>query len=329
MVSHSPLGAVADGSRKLSVTTGPGAVICPRTQGFPELVRPRRVVTLSPRQCAPTKDQTVKPPANKAADDLQAASRLPVDSPPANSPPVNSPLAQSPLPQPLPVIPLSIKHWPAADRPRERLMQSGPGHVSDAELLAVVLGRGVAGVSALDLARQLLHRFGGMRGVLNAPPAALEALHGLGPGKSSVLTAVRECCCRYMGEKLMTGRAITSPADSQDFLIARLRDRPHEVFCCVFLDNRHRVLAFEELFRGTIDSTTVYPREVVRQALQRNAAALILAHNHPSGVPEPSEADRLITRRIRDALDLVDVRLLDHFVIGDGACVSLASRGLL
>ena len=123
--------------------------------------------------------------------------------------------------------------------------------------------------------------------------------------------------------------AIGSPADSQDFLLARLRDRPHEVFCCLFLDNRHRVLAFEELFRGTIDNTTVYPREVVRQALHRNAAAVILAHNHPSGVPEPSDADRLITRRIRDALELVDVRLLDHFVVGDGACVSLASRGLL
>jgi DNA repair protein RadC len=144
-----------------------------------------------------------------------------------------------------------------------------------------------------------------------------------------MLTAARECCCRYMGEKLATGKTISSPADSQDFLLARLRDRPHEVFCCIFLDNRHRVLAFEELFQGTIDSTTVYPREVVRQALQRNAAALILAHNHPSGVPEPSDADRLITRRIRDALELVDVRLLDHFVVGDGTCVSLASRGLL
>lgn len=223
----------------------------------------------------------------------------------------------------------SIKHWPAAERPRERLVAGGPALLSDAELLAILLGRGVAGVSALDLARQLLTRFGGMRGVLNARPADLEALHGLGPGKSAILAATRESCCRYMGEKLAPGRAIGSPADSQDFLLARLRDRPHEVFCCLFLDNRHRVLAFEELFRGTIDNTTVYPREVVRQALHRNAAAVILAHNHPSGVPEPSDADRLITRRIRDALELVDVRLLDHFVVGDGACVSLASRGLL
>jgi DNA repair protein RadC len=222
-----------------------------------------------------------------------------------------------------------IKDWPAAERPRERLIQAGPSHLTDAELLAILLGRGVVGVSAIDLARHLLARFGGMRGVLNASHGQLEELRGLGPGKSAVLTAVRECCCRYMGEKLVPGKTITSPADSQDFLLARLRDRPHEVFCCVFLDNRHRVLAFEELFQGTIDSTTVYPREVVRQALQRNAAAVILAHNHPSGVPEPSDADRLITRRIRDALDLVDVRLLDHFVVGDGTCVSMASRGLL
>jgi len=140
---------------------------------------------------------------------------------------------------------------------------------------------------------------------------------------------VHECCCRFMEEKFAPGRHITSPADSTDFLLARLRDRPHEVFSCLFLDNRHRVLAFDELFRGTIDNTTVYPREVVKQALHRNAAAVILAHNHPSGVAEPSEADRMITRRIGDALNLVDVRLLDHFIIGDGACVSLAARGHL
>lgn len=234
-------------------------------------------------------------------------------------PPDMRPLIKAPL----------IKDWPSTERPRERLLQSGPDHLTNAELLAILLGRGVPGVSALDLARQLLTRFGGMRGVLNARPLELSALHGLGPGKSALLTAARECCCRYMGEKLAPGKVIGSPADSQDFLLARLRDRPHEVFCCIYLDNRHRVLAFEELFRGTIDTTTVYPREVVRQALLRNAAAVILAHNHPSGVPEPSDADRLITRRIRDALELVDVRLLDHFVVGDGSCVSLASRGLL
>ena len=223
----------------------------------------------------------------------------------------------------------SIRDWPATERPRERLAASGAARLSDAELLAVVLGRGVRGHSAMELARELLSRFGGMRGVFNASLDDLQGLHGVGPGKAAALLAARECCCRYLQEKLMPGRPIRSPADSRDFLMARLRDRPHEVFCCLFLDNRHRVLAFEELFQGTIDNTTVYPREVVRQALRRNAAAVILAHNHPSGVAEPSEADQLITRRIRGALELIDVRLLDHFVVGDGTFTSLASRGLL
>jgi len=223
----------------------------------------------------------------------------------------------------------SIKNWPVAERPRERLIRSGAEQLSDSELLAIILGRGVFGISALELGRQLLLRFGGIRGVLNADRRELEQLHGMGPGKSAALSAIKECCCRFLQEKLTPGDAIGSPRDSRNFLLARLRDRPHEVFCCLFLDNRHRVLAFDELFRGTIDNTTVYPREVVKQALRRNAAAVILAHNHPSGVAEPSHADQLITRRIRDALDLVDVRLLDHFVIGDGACTSLASRGML
>lgn len=223
----------------------------------------------------------------------------------------------------------SIKDWPPGERPRERLRGAGPTQLSDAELLAVMLGRGVHGASALELARSLLATFGGIRGVLNASLEDLQGLHGVGPGKAAALVAVRECCCRYLQQKLAPGRAIRSPADSREFLLARLRDRPQEVFCCLFLDNRHRVLAFEELFQGTIDNTTVYPREVVRQVLRRNAAAVILAHNHPSGVAEPSEADQLITRRIRGALELIDVRLLDHFVIGDGVCTSLASRGML
>ncbi len=222
-----------------------------------------------------------------------------------------------------------IKDWPAAERPRERLAAAGAHTLSDAEIVALLLGRGLPGMTALDLARHLLGCFGGVRGLLNAAPGELQQVHGVGPGRAALLQAVRECSVRYLQEKLSPGRTIGSPADSRDFLQARLRDRPYEVFCCLFLDNRHRVLAFEELFRGTIDNTTVYPREVVRQALARNAAALILAHNHPSGVAEPSEADQLITRRIRAALELVDVRLLDHFVIGDGSCVSLAARGLL
>ncbi len=223
----------------------------------------------------------------------------------------------------------SIKDWPPGERPRERLRGAGPTQLSDAELLAVMLGRGVRGASAVELARSLLATFGGIRGVLNASLEDLQGLRGVGPGKAAALVAVRECCCRYLQQKLAPGRAIRSPADSREFLLARLRDRPQEVFCCLFLDNRHRVLAFEELFQGTIDNTTVYPREVVRQVLRRNAAAVILAHNHPSGVAEPSEADQLITRRIRGALELIDVRLLDHFVIGDGVCTSLAGRGML
>ena len=223
----------------------------------------------------------------------------------------------------------SFRDWPLAERPREKLQSAGAEQLSDAELLAVILGRGVRGVSALALGRGLLTRFGGLRGVFNASLGELQAEHGMGPGKAAALLATRECCCRYLQERLTPGQAIRSPADSRDYLIARLRDRPHEVFCCLFLDNRHRVLAFDELFQGTIDNTTVYPREVVRQALRRNAAAVILAHNHPSGVAEPSEADQLITRRIRGALELIDVRLLDHFVVGDGNCISLAGRGLL
>ena len=222
-----------------------------------------------------------------------------------------------------------IKHWPASERPRERLLASGPMGLSDAEVLAILLGRGGAGQSAVDLARSLLGRFGGIRGVLNAAPRELQRVRGVGPGRAALLLAAREISRRYFEATLSPGRSIGSPGDSREFLLARLRDRPHEVFCCLFLDNRHRVLAFDELFRGTLDNTTVYPREVVKQALAHNAGAVILAHNHPSGVAEPSEADRLITRRIRSALDLVDIRLLDHFVIGDGLCVSLASRGLL
>ena len=227
------------------------------------------------------------------------------------------------------MTPLMIKDWPESERPRERLALAGAGNLSDAELIAILLGRGTSGSSAVDLARTLLKHFGGMRGILNAHGSELQATHGIGPGKAAILGAARECCCRYHEEKLAPGKHIASPSDSTQFLLARLRDRPHEVFCCLFMDNRHRVLAFDELFRGTIDNTTVYPREVVKQALLRNAAAVILAHNHPSGIAEPSDADRLITRRIGDALNLIDVRLLDHFVIGDGTCVSLASRGML
>ncbi len=231
--------------------------------------------------------------------------------------------------------PLPLSDWPDADKPRERLL-SGTSHsgdgarqLADAELLAVLLGHGARGLSAVELARVLLARFGGVRGTLNAHPQELCKVTGMGPAKAARLLAARECGARFVRERLRPGVTIGSPADSREYLLATLRDRPHEVFCCLFMDNRHRVLAFDELFRGTIDAAAVYPREIVKQALARNAAAVILAHNHPSGVAEPSQSDQLITRRIRDALELVDIRLLDHFVIGDNQCVSLASRGML
>jgi DNA repair protein RadC len=225
--------------------------------------------------------------------------------------------------------PQKISDWPVEERPRERLLHHGAAGLSDAEVLAVLLGRGLIGTSAVELGRILMQRFGGLRGILNASLSDLHSVKGIGMAKIAVLLAARECGRRYLKERLRPGATISSPSDSREFLLASLRDRPHEVFCCLFLDNRHRVLAFDELFRGTIDAAAVYPREIVKQALSRNAAAVILAHNHPSGVAEPSQSDQLITRRIRDALDLVDVRLLDHFVIGDNNCVSLASRGML
>jgi DNA repair protein RadC len=201
--------------------------------------------------------------------------------------------------------------------------------MSGAELLAVLLQRGQDAAAARELAQRLLRRFGGLRGLLHADARELGNERGVGEVRLAVLRTIPEIARRYFEETLPKGAAIRSPADTERFLLARLRDRPHEVFCCLYLDNRHRVIQFEELFRGTIDGTSVYPREVVKQALSVNAAAIILAHNHPSGVAEPSQADERITRRVKSALELVDIRLLDHLVIGDGTCTSLASRGLL
>lgn len=199
---------------------------------------------------------------------------------------------------------------------------------TDAELLALLLPSSRAGGAGV-LAAALLARFGGLRRLLSAPPAELAAFRGIGPVRLSVLEALPEIARRFYEQALTTGEPIRSPADTEAFLLSRLRDLPHELFCCIYLDNRHRIIAFEELFRGTIDGTSVYPREVVKQALSFNAAAVILAHNHPSGVAEPSQADERITRRLKAALELVDIRLLDHLVVGDGVTTSLASRGLL
>lgn len=224
---------------------------------------------------------------------------------------------------------MAIKDWPIQERPRERLLTEGPSSLSDAELLAIFLRIGTRGKSAVDLARDLLCRFGGLRHLLAADQTNFCDAPGLGSAKYAQLQAVLEMGRRHLSEQLTRGEALTSAKQSAQYLQARLRDYPYEVFAVLFLDSQHRVLAFEELFRGTIDGASVHPREVVRRALAHNAAALILSHNHPSGIAEPSQADRQITTRLRDALALVDVRLLDHLIVGDGDCCSLAERGLI
>ena len=224
---------------------------------------------------------------------------------------------------------MSLLDWPAAERPREKLLQCGAPALSDAELLALWLGSGCPGLDAVAVARALLHEFGSLRGILSAPPDRLCARRGVGPARYARLQASLELCRRHHLEVLKVGPALQSPRAVRDFLISVLRDRDHEVFCCLFLDNRNRLLSFEELFRGTIDGASVYPREVVKRALDRRAAALIFAHNHPSGIAEPSQADEFITRRLKDALALVDIRVIDHLIVGDGACVSLAERGAI
>jgi DNA repair protein RadC len=227
-------------------------------------------------------------------------------------------------------IPGGIASWPRGERPRERLIALGAQVLTDAELLAVVLGTGAAGVNALDIARQLLLHFGGsLRRLLTADAATMLEQRGLGPARYATLMAALELARRNYREALVAGPPMNAPAATRQFLTAQLRDRPYEVFCCLHLDNRHRLIHFEEVFRGTIDGASVHPREIVRQALQYNAAALIFAHNHPSGVAEASQADELITRRLRDALALVDIRVLDHLIVGDNHCLSFAERGLL
>ncbi len=223
----------------------------------------------------------------------------------------------------------TIRDWPSGERPREKLLQHGPGMLSDAELLAVFLRTGLRGKTAVDLARELLSAFGGLRPLLDAERAAFCAHAGLGDAKFAELQAVMEMARRHLHEQLRREDALENPDTTRRFLTSRLRHLPHEVFACLFLDNRHRVIAFEELFRGTIDGASVHPREVVRRVLHFNAAAVILAHNHPSGIAEPSRADVRLTRRLADALALVDVRVLDHIIIGEGSGVSFAERGLI
>ena len=222
---------------------------------------------------------------------------------------------------------MSIKDWPAAERPREKLLALGSSSLSDAELLAIFLRTGVSGKSAVDLARHLLAEFGSLRALLEADLGSFSRQLGLGPAKFSQLQAVLEMGRRHLAERLRRDSALESPQAVRDYLKAVLRHEPHEVFGCLFMDSKHRMLAFEVLFRGSIDSASVYPRQVVKRALMHNAAAVIFCHNHPSGITDPSEADRTLTQRLTEALDLIEVRVLDHFIVGDGEPLSMVEHG--
>jgi DNA repair protein RadC len=224
---------------------------------------------------------------------------------------------------------MPINAWPEAERPREKLLLRGPASLSDAELLAIFLRTGINGKSAVDLARDLLLEFGDLRRLIEADAGAVCKTRGLGAAKYVQIQAAIELGKRYLESGLRQTDVLTSPKTTRDYLLAQLRAYPHEVFACLFLNNRHHVISFDKMFNGTIDGASVYPREVVKRALGHNAAAVIFAHNHSSGIAEPSAADITLTRRLKTALELVDIRVLDHFVIGNQEAVSFAERGLL
>jgi DNA repair protein RadC len=224
---------------------------------------------------------------------------------------------------------MSIVDWPEGERPREKLLARGASALSDAELLAIFLRTGVAGMSAVDLARELLVKYGSLTGLFAADRSDFCEVKGMGAAKYAQLQAVLEMSRRALQEELQRGDVLSSPRVVRDYLKLLLAGRGQEVFMVLFLDTQHRVIAFEELFHGTLSQTSVYPREVVKRALAHNAAAVILAHNHPSGVTEPSQADQLLTSALKQALALVDVTVLDHFVVAAGQTLSFAERGLL
>lgn len=223
---------------------------------------------------------------------------------------------------------MAISDWPESERPRERLLSLGPGSLTDAELVAVLLRTGVRGKSAVDLARELIDRFQGIGGLLDRV-AGTDAVKGLGTAKRAQFAAALELARRSLVEQIKARPAFTSPGAVRDYLRLTLAARPHEVFVCIWLDAQHRVLACEEAFRGTLTQTSVYPREIVKAALAANAAAVIFAHNHPSGAAQPSQADELLTRNLREALALVEVKVLDHFIVAGSQAISFAERGLL
>ncbi len=224
---------------------------------------------------------------------------------------------------------MAITDWPLQERPRERLLALGPQSLADAELLAIVLRTGIKGMSAVDVARALLSRFGSVAALLDTDKEKLGTVPGLGSAKLAQLQAVLELARRALKDEMSARDALSSPRAVRDYLRLALAGRPHEVFVVLLLDAQHRVIACEELFRGTLTQTSVYPREVVKCALRHNAAAVIFAHNHPSGIAEPSHADEILTRSLKSALALVDIQVLDHFVVAGSGTTSFAERGLL
>ena len=221
---------------------------------------------------------------------------------------------------------MAISDWPLAERPRERLLAKGAQSLSDAELLAVVLRTGIRGKSAVELGRDLLARFKGLSGLFGAD---LSHVKGLGPAKRAQFEAAIELARRSIEERLTKEPVLTSPGAVRDYLKLALGRREHEVFVCIWLDAQHRVIGYHEPFEGTLTQTSVYPREIVKAALSRNAAAVIFAHNHPSGAAQPSQADELLTRNVKEALALVDIKVLDHFIVAGNQAISFAERGLL
>lgn len=224
---------------------------------------------------------------------------------------------------------MAITDWPESERPREKLLKNGAAYLSDAELLAIFLRTGMAGKSAVDLSRELLKRFNGLTGLFAADQNAFCEVPGMGPAKYAQLQAELEMARRALEEKLKSGDTMSSPGSVRDYLRLSLQGKKHEIFVAIFLDAQNRTITTEELFNGTLTQTSVYPREVVKRALHHNAAAIIFAHNHPSGIAEPSQADEILTQSLKQALALVDVKVLDHFIVGSGAAMSFAERGLI
>lgn len=222
-----------------------------------------------------------------------------------------------------------IKNWPSAERPREKLLENGAESLSDAELLAIFLRTGIKGKTAVDIARELLNKFGGLRPLLLASKRDFCQHQGLGDAKYAQLQAVVEMAKRHLAADIKKGIKMDNVKNTKAFLSAKLRDKDHEVFAGLFLDSQHQLIMYKELFQGSLDSASVYPREVVKEAINLGAGAIIFAHNHPSGVAEPSQADVLITQRLSQALQLVDIRVLDHFIVGSQQTISFAQRGII